>query len=123
MVNELIDTHAVNLISGTDSTGNISLRSAVEAADHLGGDQTIQFDLNVFAAPHTIMLTRGVLDLKDATGDIAIQGPAAGVTIGGNHASRVLLVESGTTADLTGLTHQARAWSPSTAAGSTTMAR
>jgi hypothetical protein len=104
-VNELLDTHAVNLISGTDATGNISLRSAIEAADHLGGDQTIQFDPGVFAVPQTITLRHGGLPLKGtSTGDINIQGPAAGVTISGNHAGRVLMVESGTRVNVTGLT-------------------
>jgi hypothetical protein len=101
MVNELSDTHAVNLISGVDSTGHTSLRSAVEAADHLGGDQTIQFDPGVFAAPQTITLTNFGLTLK---ADITIQGPAAGVTISGDHAHRVFVVDAGTQANLTGLT-------------------
>ena len=104
IVNELIDTHAVNLISGIDSTGLISLRSAIEAVDHLGGDQTILFDPDVFAAPQTIELTLGVLDLKDATGDLAIQGSTAGVTISGNDASQVLVVFPGAQVNLTGLT-------------------
>jgi hypothetical protein len=104
MVNVLTDTHAVNLISGMDSTSHISLRSAIEAADHLGGNQAIQFDAIVFAAPQAMALADGMLDLKDTTGDIAIHGPTAGVTINGNHASRVFVVESGTRADLTGLT-------------------
>jgi len=103
VVNELLDTHAVNLASGIDANGQVSLRSAIEAADHLGGAQTIQFDPGVFAAPATIKLTLGVLDLK-GSGPLTIQGSAAEVTISGNHASEVFRVASGTTADLTGLT-------------------
>ena len=104
MVNELSDSHAVNLSSGMDATSHISLRSAIEAADYLGGDQTIQFDPSVFAAPQTITLKLGLLDLNDAGGTITIQGPADGVTISGNHASEVFRVATGTTADLIGLT-------------------
>jgi parallel beta-helix repeat protein len=104
VVNELSDTHAVNLVSGTDAGGQVSLRSAIEAADHLGGNQTIQFDPTVFATPRTITLKLNLLNLNDAGGTIAIQGPADGVTISGNHVFEVFRVAAGTTADLSGLT-------------------
>ena len=105
VVDELLDTHAVNLLSGTDAAGHVSLRSAIEAADHLGGDQTIQFDPSVFAAQQTIKLIHGMLRLKDSgPGAITILGPAGGVSISGNHASRVFGVTTGTHANLTGLT-------------------
>jgi len=103
IVNELLDTHAVNLISGVDATGQVSLRSAIEAADSLGGNQTIQFDPSVFAIPQTIPLTLGALDLKDATGTLTIQGPAGGVAVSGSHTSRVFRVEPRTQADLSNL--------------------
>jgi hypothetical protein len=104
LVNELLDTHAVNLLTGMDATGHVSLRSAIEAANNLGGNQIIQFDANVCATPQTITLSLGVLDLNDGTGAVTVQGPAAGVTISGNHVSEVFRVEAGTTAELTGLT-------------------
>ena len=54
-VNTLSDTHAKNLTTGTDSTGHVSLRSAIEAADHLGGSNTISlpagtYDLSTWTA-------------------------------------------------------------------------
>jgi len=66
VVNELLDTHALSRVSGMDASGQVSLRSAIEAADHLGGNQTIQFDASVFAAPETITLTLAQLDLKES---------------------------------------------------------
>jgi hypothetical protein len=33
VVNDLFDTHAISLVTGVDSTGHVSLRSAIEAAD------------------------------------------------------------------------------------------
>src|SRR5947209_6531913 len=40
-VNTMLDTAAVSLKSGKDSTGHISLRSAIQAADARGGSNTI----------------------------------------------------------------------------------
>src|SRR5579871_2797511 len=97
VVNDLGDKHAVDLMSGMDAVGTVTLRSAVEAANYQGGDQTIQFDPNVFAIPQTIKLS-GALDLKGAL--ITIQGPAAGVTISGNHITDIFRVESMAQADL-----------------------
>jgi hypothetical protein len=102
-VNELSDTHAVNLISGVDSTGRTSLRSAIEAANHLGGDETIQFDSSVFASARVITLRLGLLNLNDAGGTITIQGPPALVAVSGDDASEVFRVHAGTTADLSDL--------------------
>lgn len=65
VVNSFLDTPAVNLVSGMDASSQASLRSAIQAADYLGGDQTIQFDPSVFAAPRTITLTLGLLDQND----------------------------------------------------------
>lgn len=103
LVNELGDTHAINP-SGQDQSGHVSLRSAIEAANALGGNQTIQFDPTVFASFQNIFLTLGVLDLHDSSGVLSIAGPTAGLAISGNHVSEVFRVELGTTAQLTGLT-------------------
>ena len=45
LVNTLADTQAVNLTTGEDAHGNISLRSALEAANSVGGGS--QIDLTV----------------------------------------------------------------------------
>ena len=40
-VNTVADTNATNLTTGTDNTGHVSLRSAIQAANHLGMSNTI----------------------------------------------------------------------------------
>src|SRR5437868_4387895 len=40
-VNSFVDTDAVNLSTGQDQAGSITLRSAIEAANHVGGSNTI----------------------------------------------------------------------------------
>src|SRR2546426_193073 len=73
-VNTTNDTHATNLITGTDGSGNISLRSAIEAAN-------TQPSLPLL--PHIINVPPGTYNLTQAT-DILIGGATAhGVTIHG----------------------------------------
>ena len=80
-------------VTNTDDSGIGSLRQVV--ADALPGD-TIQF-----AVTGTITLTSGEIVIDK---DLAITGPGGGgVTISGNNASRVFLVDSGTLA-MSGLT-------------------
>ena len=70
----------------------------------IGGAATITFDPTVFAAPQTITLTGGQLELSDTGGLETITGPAAGLTIDAGGKSRVFQVDSGVTAALSGLT-------------------
>jgi uncharacterized repeat protein (TIGR01451 family) len=81
-VNSLADTHATDLTKGTDASGHITLRSAIEAANHLGGSNTI----NVPAG--TVNLTLGVLDIRaqlDVLNFLTINGaPASGTALNGN---------------------------------------
>jgi hypothetical protein len=72
------------------------LRYCITQAN-LGGTNTIQFDPTVFATPQTILLTNGQLELSDTTGTMTITGPAAGVTVSGNNASRVFQIDGGVT--------------------------
>jgi uncharacterized delta-60 repeat protein/CSLREA domain-containing protein len=82
--------------------GLSSLREAVAYADTLPGASTITFQAGLTG---TITLTGGVLTLTDTHGTMTIQGPGAALlTIDGNNASRVFLVNSGVRAVLTGLT-------------------
>src|SRR6266487_244051 len=46
-VNSLSDTLAVNLVTGVDSTGHITLRSAIQAANNLGGSNTINLPAGI----------------------------------------------------------------------------
>src|SRR5205809_1367898 len=47
-VNTTMDTVAANLTTGQDLTGNVSLRSAIMAANHLGGSNTITLPANTY---------------------------------------------------------------------------
>ncbi len=84
--------------------GQLSLRQAVNLANILTGDESISFDPIVFATPQTITLTTGQLRLSNTTGTQSITGSVAGVTVSGNHASRVFQVNGGVTASIWGLT-------------------
>ncbi len=85
-------------------SGDLSLRQAVNLANVLDAAETITFDPTVFATPQTIDLTQGQLELSDTGGMETIDGPAAGLTVSGNDASRVFLLDPGVTATLSGLT-------------------
>ena len=92
-------------IDGVGSlAGDLDLRQAVNLADVIGTAATITFDPTVFAAPQTITLTAGQLDLSDTSGLLTIDGPAARVTISGGGKDRVFVVYGGVTASLIGLT-------------------
>jgi uncharacterized repeat protein (TIGR01451 family) len=81
-VNSLADTHATDFTKGTDASGHITLRSAIEAANHLAGSNTI----NVPAG--TINLTLGQLDIRaqlDVLNFLTINGaPISGTALNGN---------------------------------------
>ena len=95
-------------LDGTGSpSGDLSLRQAVNLANAIGaagtgGTEAITFDKTVFAAAKTIVLDGTQLELKSGTETIT--GPAAGVTVSGNEASRVLQIDGGVTASISGLT-------------------
>src|SRR5579859_4519652 len=88
----------------------VTLRDAVDAANNTGGTETISFDSTVFPSnaqtPTTIVLAGGTpLDLSDKSGAMTIAGPgAAQVAISGANVNTVLMVDSGVTAVLSGLT-------------------
>ena len=94
MVNTTLDAVATNFKTGQDAMGQISLRSAIMAADARGGHQTIKLPSGTF----TLTIPRAGED-NSATGDLDVKGnltikgtsPAATVvdntSITGNHAS------------------------------------
>jgi hypothetical protein len=96
-VNTTLDTLAVNLHTGKDASGHISLRSAIMAADAHGGSSTIivptgTFTLTIPGANEDAS-TSGDLDLK---GKITIEGKSpTGTVIDGNNLDRVFQVLSG----------------------------
>jgi Bacterial Ig-like domain (group 3)/Right handed beta helix region len=80
------------------SFGQLSLRQAIVLANIRLGDDTITFDSTVFATPQTITLRGGVLALTDTSGTTTIQGPGDSLlTISGNYASTVFLIDPGVT--------------------------
>jgi hypothetical protein len=91
-----------DLIADPGSDG-ISLREAVTAANNTFGPVTITFDPTVFATASTIKLTAGQLALTTSWA-VAIEGPAAGVTLLGGGTTGVLQVNAGVTASISNLT-------------------
>jgi hypothetical protein len=84
-----------------------TLRYAVTQANHdasLGISDTINFNTTQMGT-NQIKLQQGPLTLTPGTGTTTINGGGV-VTLDGNHASRLFLVDSGASADLTGLTIQ-----------------
>ncbi len=76
-VNTLNDTHAVNPAAGTglDSTGKISLRSALEVVQSIGGTQTINLPAG------TYNLSLGRILFGDVPTVVTIAGASAATTI------------------------------------------
>lgn len=79
-----------------------SLRLALSLANTAAGADTIVFDPSFFSTPRTIVLTAGNLAI---TGPTTITGPGANrLTISGNNASRIFIVNSGLSVTMSGLT-------------------
>ncbi|HOY13779.1 MAG TPA: hypothetical protein PLY70_11590, partial [Saprospiraceae bacterium] len=99
-VNTTNDTHAVTPLAGTglDASGNISFRSAIEAANAVGGNHTI----NVPAG--TYNLTLGMIIMFDRVQNITIIGVSPANTIinmTNTLQDRILLIgDSGTQANM-----------------------
>jgi fibronectin-binding autotransporter adhesin len=82
-VNTLLDTVAVNLQTGKDASGHISLRSAIMAADAKPNGDTI------ILPKGTITLTiAGANEDNSATGDLDITGK---LTIQGKNANQTII--------------------------------
>ncbi len=98
-----LDVLVVESTAGNIDTrpGSLTLAGAVSLGYQFGANGfTITFDPTVFAAPQTITLTSGQLELSN---NITISGPAAGVTISGGGQNRVFEIDYGVTASLSGL--------------------
>ena len=96
-VNTTLDTVATNLKNGKDSTGHISLRSAIMAADSQHGSSTII----VPAGTYTLTIP-GANEDADATGDLDVKGKitikgsgATSTIVNGNGLDRVFEILSG----------------------------
>lgn len=81
------------VVSNINDAGPGSLRQAVLDANvsTAGAPDTITFDNAVFGTPATIVLTTGALTVNDS---VIVQGPGQNMlTVSGNNASRVVLVD------------------------------
>src|SRR5262249_12112850 len=78
----------------------LSLREAVNLADALPGDNTVSFATTFDFG--TVTLTQGQLELSGIGGVRTIDGGNR-ITLDGNHASRLVLVDAGVSAALTRL--------------------
>jgi fibronectin-binding autotransporter adhesin len=99
----LVVDNAGDIDDGNYGPGQLSLREAIDLADINPSTDTITFDPIVFAAPQAITLTNGPLELSDSA-QTTIDGGLAGVTVDGNGASSIFMIDSGATASLTRLT-------------------
>ena len=100
----LLSTIVVNNPTDTPVANQIDLRQAIAQANADGGGDTIAFS-SLFNTPQTITLTGGQLELSGTTAPTTITGPGANLlSVSGNNASRVFLVDANVTASLSGLT-------------------
>ncbi len=90
-------------VTNNASSGAGSLPYEIGLANTAGGANTIVFG-SFFNTPQTITLGGTQLELSTANESVTITGPAAGVTVSGNNASRVFEVDGGVTASISGLT-------------------
>jgi Bacterial Ig-like domain (group 3)/Right handed beta helix region len=84
--------------------GELDLRAAVNLDNLQASATAITFKATAFATAQAINLVDGQLELSNTAGTIAINGPAAGVTVGGDQVSRVFQVDKNVTATISGLT-------------------
>ena len=85
--------------------GLLSLREAIGFVNvDPPGNSTITFSPTVFATAQTINMIGFQFELNSKSQTETITGPAAGLTLNANGASRVFQVDSGVTAALSGLT-------------------
>jgi hypothetical protein len=103
-------TIAVTTLSDTETSGQTTLRDAINQADgDAGNTDAITFNSNLFAnnTPGTITLSQGALAV---TNSMIITGPGANLlTIAGNNNSQIFIVDDGNSAvtehvTITGLT-------------------
>ena len=106
-VNTLADDAIGTPANCTTTGGACTLRDALAAANGAGGTASIPVGFapalaGTQASPNTITLVNGQLEIS---GNVTLTGPGADLlSISGNNTSRVLQVDSGATANLSGLT-------------------
>ena len=106
-VNTLLDTDAVNFKTGKDSSGHVSLRSAIMAADAQGGSNKIILPAGTFTLTLARRRRGQQRDRRPGhQGQRLDPGPGRWQTIiDGNNLDRVIQVQGGTVS-ITGVTIQ-----------------
>jgi hypothetical protein len=93
----------VNVTSTADNASAGALRQVIAEATAASSPRTI--DVQLGSMPATITLTQGQLEPSNTGAAITIDGSGAGLlSISGNNANWVLLVDNGVTAMRSGLT-------------------
>jgi parallel beta-helix repeat protein len=101
---ELLSTIVVNNPTDTPVANQTDLRQAIAQANSDGGGDTIVFS-SLFNSPHTITLTGGQLELTGTKAATTITCPGANLlSVSGNNASRVFLVDANVSASISGMT-------------------
>jgi hypothetical protein len=103
-VNSFADTQAADLTTGQDTSGRITLRSALEAANHLGGTNTITLP----GGTYNLSLNKGATDPAGGLyvgNNVNLQGVGQAV-IDAQGADRVFQVPAGRTVMMMNLTIQ-----------------
>ncbi|MHB1559728.1 MAG: beta strand repeat-containing protein [Isosphaeraceae bacterium] len=103
-----VTSTADTMTNGSPTTGTLRWAVAQASGDTNPGTDTIDFNLGTATPEITLTASYGQLVLNNSSVTIDIQGPSGGVTINGNGVSNdraaVIKVDSGTTANLSGLT-------------------
>ncbi|HEX4793260.1 MAG TPA: SdrD B-like domain-containing protein [Humisphaera sp.] len=86
------------------NTGIVSLRNAIATANASTSPTTVTFDPSVFAARQTIVLNGSQLELSNTAWPTTVTCPSAGVTVSGNNASRVFLIDTNVVVNISGIT-------------------
>jgi uncharacterized repeat protein (TIGR01451 family) len=95
-VNTFSDTNVNDFTTGTDATGHVSLRSAIQTANHLGGSNAINLPSGTYD------LTLGQLNIRN---NLTLNGMgASNTTINAQFASRIFQVSSGFTVAISNVT-------------------
>jgi hypothetical protein len=95
-VNTFSDTNVNDFTKGTDATGHVSLRSAIQTANHLGLSNTISLPAGTYD------LTLGQLNIRN---NLTLTGMgASNTTINAQFTSRIFQVSSGFTVAVNNVT-------------------
>ena len=102
-VNSFADTDAVNLSTGQDQNGSISLRSAIEAANYLEGDSTINLQAGTYSLVSHFAAPGPLADLTIADYLTSVGAGSKPTSIDGGGLGRVFQVAGSATVVISGV--------------------